>query len=355
MARKKRRTEAAKEVSKDEDSDDEASEEPSSKDLSKTFSNLFGSSSDSSGLVASCLKGDADAIATASTPAAAPQISRPTLETSAIAKKRPAADAIVEESAEEEKPKRKLSEAELKEREARTLFVGNVPLKWTKPELRRALRKAVGEKYSGQFKPIWFRSEPLEEKWRGNLRKVGSIKGAHAKGASDSKTAYVVLTSPKDVDLTRHVVHGCVADESHVLRADGVGEASKMQTFDRKRSVFVGNLPASTSEADLRRVFAPAGEVDAIRVIRDTHAKACKGFAFVRFKERPAVKAAYNLWGTELQGRPIRVMKVTDSRGEGDSKLDPNHPAARRIARKGNRWSRSSGAPRKPKKKGKLR
>merc|ERR1712014_566880 len=150
----------------------------------------------------------------------------------------------------------------------------------------------------------------------GNLRKVGSILGAHAKDASDAKNAYVVLAAPHNVTTVRHAVHGATADEKHILRADGVGKAAKLQTFDRKKSVFVGNLPSSTSESDLRSLLAPAGEIDAVRVVRDPVKKVCKGFAFVRFKERWSVKAALGLWGVELQGRPVRVMKVTQTEGD---------------------------------------
>merc|ERR1712129_574938 len=130
-------------------------------------------------------------------------------------------------------------------------------------------------------------------------------------------------------------------------RADGVGEAARLQTFDRKRSVFVGNLPASASEADLRSIFKPAGTVDAVRIVCDRHTKACKGFAFIRFKERPSVKAALNLWGVELQGRPVRVMKVTqhDDAGAagGYAAWEEHHPAARRLAQgKAAPWDRGA-------------
>merc|ERR1711924_226132 len=73
------------------------------------------------------------------------------------------------------------SDAEKRERDARTLFVGNVPLDWDKKRLRKALQSAVGEKYAGAFRPIWFRSEPLEEGLYACMRKVGSIKGAYSK------------------------------------------------------------------------------------------------------------------------------------------------------------------------------
>lgn len=244
------------------------------------------------------------------------------------------ASAGASKSAEALSVKQRLTEEEQRERDAKTLFVGNVPLKWEKKQLRQALRAAVGDKYSGIFKPIWFRAVPLEDKWNGKMRKAGSILGAYNEHAADAKNAYVVLTSSEDVSVVRHAVNGYKASDRHVLRADGVGEAATLVNFDRKRSIFVGNLPSSTAEADLREVFASVGSIDAVRVIRDRVTKACKGFAFIRFSERRSVKAALEYWGAEVQGRPIRVMKVERPPGEddGSTKVDSDHPAARRIA-----------------------
>eukprot|EP00930_Biecheleria_cincta_P024479 TRINITY_DN1751_c0_g1_i2.p1 TRINITY_DN1751_c0_g1~~TRINITY_DN1751_c0_g1_i2.p1 ORF type:complete len:407 (-),score=97.79 TRINITY_DN1751_c0_g1_i2:25-1245(-) len=233
--------------------------------------------------------------------------------------------------------KRRLTPEELKEREARTLFVGNVPVKWDAKKLRRTLRDAVGDKYTGQFKPMWFRAIPLEGKWNWSdkMRKAGSIQKAYTDDA-DSKNAYVVLSSAADVPVVSKAVNNTQADKSHQLRADGVGEAAVMKKFDRKRSVFLGNLPFSVTEADVRKAMAPAGTVDAVRLVRDKGTKECKGFAFVRFSERWSVKEALNMWGTEVQGRQIRVMKVEDSDAEKrsdkpEASSDPNHPAARRM------------------------
>merc|ERR1712217_859180 len=101
-------------------------------------------------------------------------------------------------------------------------------------------------------------------------------------------------------------------------------------------------LPQRATEADIRKALAPSGTVDAVRLVRDKVTKECKGFAFVRFKDRWSVKEALNLWGAEVQGRPIRVMKVQDekaderdeekrSRREADGS---SHPALRRIQRR---------------------
>jgi len=245
--------------------------------------------------------------------------------------------------------KPRMTEAEVREREARTLFVGNVPLTWEKKQLLRALKEAAGEKYAGKLGPVWFRAIPLKERFAagaGHRRKVGAILREYDEKAADAKNAYVVLQSPESVNIMRRVVHGLAADKRHTLRADGVGESSRLQRFDRKRSVFVGGLPSNTGEADLRKVFKAAGDIDAVRVVRDKVTQKCKGIAFVLFVERKSVKAALGLWGAEVLGREIRVTKVEkqDDSG-GDSGPQELHPAELRIQAK---LRRAGGKPSRP-------
>lgn len=78
----------------------------------------------------------------------------------------------------------------------------------------------------------------------------------------------MVLDSPEAVALVAKKVNNLEVAQGHRLRADGVGAASRLR-FDRKRSVFLGALPRRCSEADVRWVLAEAGEVDAVRLVRD--------------------------------------------------------------------------------------
>eukprot|EP00913_Durusdinium_trenchii_P035719 g33423.t1 len=240
--------------------------------------------------------------------------------------------------------KRKLTEEEMKEREARTLFVGNVPLEWTEKKLRSTIRQALGKSYEGSLKPIRFRSIPLEEKWSksSQMRKAGRILGKYAHGM-DFKNAYVVLDAPQSVPVVAKAVNNLEADSEHILRADGVGESAALKKFDRtgaKRSVFLGGLPKRVTESDLRWVLYDAGEVDAVRIVRDKVSQDCKGFAFARFQDRKSVKdgmsrdVALNLWGLKIHGKEIRIMKVEDqgetaekpSVGSGEAWSRPEDP-----------------------------
>merc|ERR1712232_913001 len=145
--------------------------------------------------------------------------------------------------------------------------------------------------------------------------------------------------SAEDIPKVVRAVNNLQADDTHVLRADGCGTQSVLNKFDRKRSVFIGNLPQRATEADIRKAMNPAATVDSVRLVRDKQTKECKGFAFVRFTDRWSVKAALNLWGAEVQGRPIRVMNVQDDKsGDLDENKNnrydadgSNHPALRRM------------------------
>lgn len=47
------------------------------------------------------------------------------------------------------------------------------------------------------------------------------------------------------------------------------------------RKLYVGNLPYETSDADLQSLFAAAGTVESVRVMRDMATGRARGFAFV--------------------------------------------------------------------------
>jgi len=232
---------------------------------------------------------------------------------------------------------------EKKEKEANTLFVGNVPLKWTKKHLKAVIKGAVGDGYTGKYIAIWFRSEPLAVGFQ-HKRKLGAIKQQYDDVAADSKNGYVRLDSQEAVRIVTKAVNGLKAGNFHLLRADGVGEHSTLKNFDRKRSVFLGNLPYGVTEAQIRRVLQPAGTVDAVRIVRDRKTMESKGFAFARFEKRAGVKEALQLWNPHIQGRVLRIMKVEDQTTEKESApagLDGQHPAAKRVLLRAQRKARA--------------
>jgi len=74
------------------------------------------------------------------------------------------------------------------------------------------------------------------------------------------------------------------------------------------KSVYVGNLSFETTEADLRNLFAPFGEVEHISVINDRETGRPRGFAFVEMPDdHEAAQAMAGLNGREVAGRALRI------------------------------------------------
>jgi cold-inducible RNA-binding protein len=77
---------------------------------------------------------------------------------------------------------------------------------------------------------------------------------------------------------------------------------------------YVGNLPHSTTETQLRTLFEAHGKVQRVNIITDKETGRAKGFAFVEMAEPgEADKACLALSGTELQGRALRVNEAKSS------------------------------------------
>lgn len=84
------------------------------------------------------------------------------------------------------------------------------------------------------------------------------------------------------------------------------------------KKLYVGNLPFSSTEEDLRSVFERHGSVDSVNVITDRETGRPRGFAFVEMSEASAADDAMRaLDGSDLGGRNIRVNEAQDRRGGG--------------------------------------
>ncbi|MDA1184327.1 MAG: RNA-binding protein [Acidobacteria bacterium] len=74
------------------------------------------------------------------------------------------------------------------------------------------------------------------------------------------------------------------------------------------RKLFVGNLPYETVEQDLETLFAEAGQVETVSVMRDRMTGRARGFAFVEMaSDDDAQKAVTQLNGHQLGGRALTV------------------------------------------------
>ena len=83
-------------------------------------------------------------------------------------------------------------------------------------------------------------------------------------------------------------------------------------------NIFVGSLPFSIEEADLRESFEAYGAVDSVKIISDKFTGRSKGFGFVEMpNDDEAQKAIDELNGATVQGRAIVVNK-SEPKPEGE-------------------------------------
>ncbi len=85
------------------------------------------------------------------------------------------------------------------------------------------------------------------------------------------------------------------------------------------KKIYVGNLPFSSTEEDLKELFGRHGTVESVAVITDRETGRARGFAFVEMAEANAASDAIRaLDGTDLGGRNIKVNEAQDrQRGGG--------------------------------------
>ena len=84
--------------------------------------------------------------------------------------------------------------------------------------------------------------------------------------------------------------------------------------------IYVGNLSYQTTEEDLRTLFAKAGQVASVALIKDRDTGNSKGFAFVEMTtQAEAQKAISMLNGFNLEDRELKVnlAKPREDRGGG--------------------------------------
>lgn len=87
------------------------------------------------------------------------------------------------------------------------------------------------------------------------------------------------------------------------------------------KKLYVGNLPFTTTEAELRTMFEQYGPVDRVSVITDRETGRPRGFAFVEMTESAnAESATRGLDGHSVGGRALRVNEAADKNAAGGNR-----------------------------------
>jgi RNA recognition motif-containing protein len=77
-------------------------------------------------------------------------------------------------------------------------------------------------------------------------------------------------------------------------------------------TLYVGNLPFSATEADIRLLFERHGKVDSVKLINDRETGKPRGFCFVDMGSGEALAAIQALNGFQMGGRPLRVNEAQE-------------------------------------------
>ncbi|MBW1803371.1 MAG: RNA-binding protein [Deltaproteobacteria bacterium] len=89
-------------------------------------------------------------------------------------------------------------------------------------------------------------------------------------------------------------------------------------------NIYVGKLPYSVNEDDLRALFEEFGELESVKIIRDKFSRQSKGFGFVEMPSNSeADQAIKTLNGKVVNGQNIKV-----------NPADPGGKRTKRLSRR---------------------
>jgi len=91
--------------------------------------------------------------------------------------------------------------------------------------------------------------------------------------------------------------------------------------------IYVGNMSYETTEENLRTLFAQAGTVVTVDLIKDRDTQRPKGFAFVTMGSQTDATNAINMFnGKEVNGRPltVNVARPREERPSGGRSFNNN-------------------------------
>jgi RNA recognition motif-containing protein len=81
--------------------------------------------------------------------------------------------------------------------------------------------------------------------------------------------------------------------------------------------IYVGNLPFTADEAQVRQLFEQHGTVESVALINDRETGRPRGFGFVEMPRADAARAIQSLNGQDMGGRPLKVNEAQDKPRNG--------------------------------------
>jgi RNA recognition motif-containing protein len=82
-------------------------------------------------------------------------------------------------------------------------------------------------------------------------------------------------------------------------------------------TIYVGNLPFSATEGEVRGLFEKHGKVESVKLVTDRETGRARGFGFVDMAAGEAQTAMQQMNGFQLAGRPLRVNEAQERPARG--------------------------------------
>jgi len=84
------------------------------------------------------------------------------------------------------------------------------------------------------------------------------------------------------------------------------------------KKIYVGNLPFSATEDEIKELFGQHGTVHSVALINDRETGRPRGFGFIEVDDNDVSGMIQNLDGKEMDGRALKVNEAQDKpRGGG--------------------------------------
>jgi RNA recognition motif-containing protein len=94
-------------------------------------------------------------------------------------------------------------------------------------------------------------------------------------------------------------------------------------------NIEVSNLHLNVIESDLKKIFAPYGEVNSVELLRDKVSNRSRGRAFIEMPdEKEALQAIKSLDGTELMAKTIVISQVKYDPAQSNSIVYKKYPTS---------------------------
>ena len=97
--------------------------------------------------------------------------------------------------------------------------------------------------------------------------------------------------------------------------------------------LYVGNLSYTTTDDDLRTLFAQAGTVASVALIKDRYTGTSKGFAFIEMTTQADAQKAISMFNAHMLGERPLTVNLAKPREERDGTRRSGGGGSRRYER----------------------